>query len=124
MIKSFSTLCALGVFVVLVNCSGDVLPCEDTKTCSSAGPGDAGGDVVLPAGCDLSADPKNSPTCVDDGVGIFVSPTGDDLAIGSRAKPVKTISKGISLASAKSLPRVYVCEGTYEESLVLTPEFS
>ena len=40
---------------------------------SSSGGGDGGdGGIIKPPGCDLTKEPKDSPACVDDGVGIFV----------------------------------------------------
>jgi hypothetical protein len=62
----------------------------------------------------LTKEPKDSPACVDDGVGIFVSPTGADTAVGTKSSPVRTIAKALELAGAK---RVYVCEGTYAENV-------
>jgi hypothetical protein len=83
-------------------CSGDA---------SSDAPKD--GITVDVKDCDLSKDPKDSPKCVDDQVGVFVSPMGSDSAPGTKAMPVQTIGKGFDLAKMKSLPRVYVCTGTY-----------
>jgi len=82
---------------------------------------DAGSDgsvpIVAPLGCDLTKSPKDSTACVDDSVGVFVSPSGDDGATGKKLAPVKSISKGIERAASRGLPRVYVCEGTYAESV-------
>ena len=39
---------------------------------------------VVPAGCDLTKSPKESPACVDERVGVFASPAGDDTAPGTR----------------------------------------
>lgn len=76
-----------------------------------------GGDVITPPGCDIAKSPKDSAPCVDDAVGVFVSPSGDDDAIGTKGAPVKSVSKGIELAAARRLPRVYVCEGTYDAAV-------
>ena len=81
---------------------------------SSSGSSDAKDDrptIDAPPGCDLTKDPKDSPACIDDAVGIFVSPTGSDGATGAKGAPVKTIGKALSIAGPK---RVYVCEGSYE----------
>jgi hypothetical protein len=78
---------------------------------SSSG-GDSGeGGIIKPPDCDLTKEPKDSPACIDDGVGVFVSPTGSDSAAGTKAAPLRSIGKGLSIAGAK---RVYVCDGTYE----------
>ncbi len=71
------------------------------------------GTFDAPKDCDTAKDPKDSPACVVDSVGVFVSPMGSDGAPGTRAMPVQTIAKGFDLAKMKGLPRVYVCAGTY-----------
>lgn len=45
---------------------------------------EGGPGVVIPAGCDLTKSPKESPACVDERVGVFASPAGDDTAPGTR----------------------------------------
>ena len=84
---------------------------------SSSGATDAKDDrsvIDAPPGCDLTKSPKDSPNCVDESVGIFVSPTGNDGADGKKSSPVRNIGKGVELAAARGLPRVYVCEGSYD----------
>jgi len=82
---------------------------SDAGASSSSGGGDGGdGGIIKPPGCDLTKDPKDSPACVDDGVGIFVSPTGSDTASGKKGEPVKTIQQALKLVSG-GRPRVYVC---------------
>ncbi len=68
--------------------------------------------IALP-GCDLTKSAKDSPACVDDAVGVFVSPNGSDEGAGTKTSPVKSIGKALEKQGNK--PRVYVCEGTYEE---------
>ena len=116
---------------LLIGCptSPDGGPCEGAQCVGSFeggldGPDGplADGDVpdVDVPGCDLTKAPKDSPACLDDKAGIFVSPTGSDNAAGTRATPVKTIPKAVALAGAQRLPRVYVCEGTYPEPITVT----
>lgn len=81
-------------------------------------------DAVAPPGCDPTKAPKDSPACVDDNFGVFVSPTGEDGATGKKAAPDKTIGKGVELAGSRGLARVYVCEGTYGESVEVTKPVS
>ena len=96
--------------------------CEETLTCPL---GDGGGDVAAdagidaPAGCELTKEPKDSLACVADSVGMFVDATkGDDAAgDGSKAKPMKTIGKALEKVGNKL--RIYICEGTYAEDVVL-----
>lgn len=115
------------------SCAG-VLPqsdCLDLATCeglareggvADGGGGDAEGGVVVPPTCDLTKPAKDSPDCVDDGVGIFASPAGDDTAPGTKLKPVRSITKAVALAAASTKPRVYLCAGTYNDSVeVKTP---
>jgi len=100
-----------GLATLAVGCSGPT--CDENLTCGKDG-GDGGeGSVDAPAGCDLNADPKDSPKCVDESVGVFVSATGSDAAPGTKTMPVATVGKGFDLAKMKGLPRVYVCAGTY-----------
>ncbi|MDB4944532.1 MAG: hypothetical protein JWP97_4066 [Labilithrix sp.] len=90
-------------------------------TCSAdldGGPVGADGGIDAPAGCDLTAAPKDSTACVDDSVGIFVSPSGSDGATGSKSAPLKTITAALGKLGGK--PRVYVCEGAYAEAVKIT----
>ncbi|MBL8613018.1 MAG: hypothetical protein JNL38_37100 [Myxococcales bacterium] len=113
----------LGLFA-LAHCSSTERDCtdpllRDSLTCSAYRDGGATGDggdsgeggIIKPPDCDLTKEPKDSPACVDDGVGIFVSGAGSDGAAGTKAAPVKSIGKALSLAGSK---RVYVCDGSYE----------
>ncbi len=82
------------------------------------GGADAKADVVAPPGCDLTKDPKDSPACVDDGVGVFVDAAkGADANPGTKAAPVKSITTALTKAGAK---RIYVCKGTYAENVTVT----
>ena len=109
----------LGILVAACSSSRDV--CDIPGVCGDGG--DASTDVAAdvgvdaPPGCDLSKDPKDSPLCISDSVGVFVDGTkGDDAAgDGSKAKPVKSVAKALSILGAK--PRVYVCEGAYAGSV-------
>jgi hypothetical protein len=80
------------------------------------------GATRLDAGCDPTEAPSKAPCVVTEEYGVFVasSSVGSDASgDGSRAKPFKTIGKGVTDASAKSL-RVYVCVGpAYDEHVTL-----
>jgi len=80
----------------------------------------SGGECI---GCDLSREPKDAPACVVDLVGVFVSPNGDDGAEGTKQSPVRTIGKAIEKAEGRRL-RIYICEGDYEEGIVLKSAIS
>lgn len=51
--------------------------------------------------------------------GVFVSAAGTAEGDGSRQRPVSTLARGIELAKPQA-KRVYVCNGTYAEALVVT----
>ena len=92
--------------------------CVETRSCElSDGGTDGGPDVVAPPGCDLTKSPKDSTACLDDTVGVFVAPTGDDGATGKKGAPLRSVAKGVETAAARGLPRVYVCEGTYDANV-------
>jgi hypothetical protein len=69
--------------------------------------------------CDPTKDPKDQPCVVDDAYGIFVSASAQDGAASTKADPVKTISDAIAKAVAAGKSRVYVCQGSYAEQVVL-----
>jgi hypothetical protein len=58
---------------------------------------------------------------VDDPQGIFVAPSGDDAESGSKDEPFRTITKAISEA-ADTGGTIYVCNGTFEEHLVVSAD--
>ena len=94
------------------------LSCEDSQTCATAGPdGAPGGDSgVLPVAC--RSLPSSDGSVIRDECGVFVSPEGNDEWSGSRATPLRSIALAMSRAKARQT-RVYVCGGTYNESLVV-----
>lgn len=94
--------------------------CAGPAAGSDGGDGaDVQGDVVAPPGCKPELDPKDAPACVVDSYGVFVDAAkGADGNPGTKAAPLKTFTA--ALAKAGSLPRVYVCEGTYAEHVKLT----
>jgi hypothetical protein len=66
-----------------------------------------------------SNDPSADACVISETFGVFVAPTGSDAAgCGTKASPCKTIGKGLTVAHAAS-KRTYVCEGTYDEKLVI-----
>ena len=74
--------------------------------------------VPPPPGCDPKLDAKDSLACVSDAYGVFVNAaTGANTNAGTKASPVKTLGAAVAKAAASSLPRVYVCEGVYPESI-------
>jgi len=122
-----SNLVALGILFALpalgaaLACCSQLPTCVDANNCTAyqdAGDGssDALPDVVVPPGCDLAKSPKESPACVSDDVGVFVSPQGKDGATGKKTDPLRSIAEAVG----KGKPRVYVCEGTYDANVAIT----
>ena len=116
------TLAWIGLFgaVIALQACGDSPPdnfCDYPNACKDGGPGldatldapnDARPPIDAPAGCDLTKDPKDSLPCIDDGVGVFVSPTGADTNPGTKASPVKTIPAALGKLGNKLLIPVNV----------------
>jgi hypothetical protein len=67
--------------------------------------------VEAPAPCDPTAPP---------GDGVFVSSNGDDGAQGTELAPFKTIAMGLATVQETSKSTLYLEEGEYDETLVLT----
>jgi hypothetical protein len=104
---------------VAVGCSGDSSIPDAGDDGGTDAAADVGSDVVVPPNCDLSADITSSPTCIDDGIGVFVDAAGgNDTGLGTKASPFKTIGHAIGAVGAK--PRIYVCMGSYAEDVSLT----
>src|SRR2546421_9839903 len=98
---------SLLVVAFVPRCGDGTQDCTQTSTC----PSDAS-DGPPPLSCDTTKDPKDSPGCLDDRVGVFVDgATGKDSNPGTKLQPFQTIGK--ALTSTGALTRVYVCEGTY-----------
>lgn len=60
-------------------------------------------------------DCNGSDIAVDESVGAFVSPQGDDANPGTRTQPVRTLKRGIDIAETHHLYAVFVAAGTYSE---------
>ena len=67
--------------------------------------------------CPTTAAPKDQACVIDESLGVFVSPTGNDsTGAGTKAMPYATIAKAMTSAKAAS-KRVYACAGTYTAAL-------
>ena len=82
----------------------------------AAGDGGAAGEVTPP--CDTTKAPSVEACIVSNDFAIFVSPTGNNAAGGTKAGPVKTIAKAVELAGTTKI--VIACDGTYDEQVKLT----
>ena len=110
----------------LHGCGGQ--DCSFTATCAGAGavemdaaPSGADASIAVPPppGCDIGRDAKDSPACVTEVLGVFVSGSGNDASAGSRSAPLKTIGAAVKMAASVKKPRVYVCEGEYQDPVTL-----
>ncbi len=63
--------------------------------------------------------PKPDPDKITESYGIFVSRAGSEGGEGTRRSPLGSIQDGIARAKAEKKSHVFVCEGTYDEALVL-----
>lgn len=82
---------------------------------ASAGP--AGGPAADGPKAPVVDGTPNASEITED-FGVFVAPSGRDSASGERTSPLATIQAGIDRGK-KVGKRVYVCAGTYPESLTL-----
>ncbi|XXY45690.1 PGRS family protein [Sorangium sp. So ce269] len=82
--------------------------CEYLLTCSHFLGGDAGG---TPEGCI----PSELTSAASDTCGVFVSTSGNDESAGTKAKPVKTLSKAIKRATERG-SAVYACAEEFKEA--------
>jgi hypothetical protein len=62
--------------------------------------------------------PSNENATVADECGVFVSRSGDDGGDGSQAKPLKTLTAAVEMATGKGKP-VYACAEEHEGSVTL-----
>lgn len=81
-------------------------------------PPPATNEPPLPAGAPDATHGTPTNDEVTEAFGFFVAPNGSDQSPGSRRSPFATISAAIAAAKPKAM-RVYVCAGSYAESLEL-----
>jgi hypothetical protein len=106
-------LCSIFAGAALADCHAS----NDAHCAGNACPGK--GDPP-PAQLDDCHNATDAPGCLDDALAFFVSGAkGDDGAgDGTKAKPFKTLTTALGkITDAKR--RIYICEGTYDEDIVL-----
>lgn len=138
-------LCSLPI-VLLAAWAGCSSPtCEDTLDCVSSGTdaatdradgasddgpnddrdgsdaSDASDAPFVVDGCVSNKAPKDDGCVLQDAIGIFVSPLGDDNSPGTEAAPVATVGKALSIARLEGKPSIFVCGGTYAAKIELAP---
>jgi hypothetical protein len=114
---------ALPLALLVVACGAG-----DVADKAATGPdGGANSATVAPrpnADCPEDAWPSVHSCTLHDSLGIFVSgSTGDDSNFGTMDRPVRTIAEGVRRASIDGR-RVYVCNGTYDETIVVQRKVS
>jgi hypothetical protein len=95
-------------------------PTNATATCDASTCGFACDSThfLCDGGCDSTSAPPSDTCVLNETFGVFVSPTGvDALGNGTRAAPYASI--GYAIQNAKGAPRVYVCTGSYDETINL-----
>ena len=79
------------------------------------------GDAGLPKAPEVTGTPD--PSELNESFGVFVTPGGQAAAAGTRKQPLASIQAGIALGRSLG-KRVYVCGGTFHESLVIADSIS
>lgn len=91
--------------------------CEATRSCTSTSTSTGTGATTTIDPADCPADPVDGD--VFEGCGIWVSASkGDDGNPGTQSEPVRTLQRGVDLAS-KGPMRVYACAETYLEPVTI-----
>ncbi|MBX3191968.1 MAG: hypothetical protein KF819_33565 [Labilithrix sp.] len=109
------------LFTALLLASLTVTACSSSHEAAGETPDPGGPNAENPKAPPVSGTPSDSELTED--FGVFVSKTGNDANTGARPKPFATIGAGI--AEAKRVgKRVYVCAGTYHESITVQDSIS
>jgi hypothetical protein len=87
-------------------------------TSGTSGISGDGGTAGSGPTCDPTMSPSAETCLVSDDYAIFVAPTGEDTAAGTKKSPVQTIAQGIVLAGGRKI--VIACDGTFDERVKLT----
>lgn len=121
-LASLGLLCGLGLLVTACPAVLDDECAEGAcgpRTNAGEGGVDTGIDsAVVPPGCKPELDPKDSAPCVVNDYGVFVAPNGKADAPGTREAPVNSVANALKKLGNK--PRIYVCKGSYPETIELS----
>lgn len=104
--------------------------CDADATCPSTTAGNGlGGTDTQGSGSEDPCPDDPADGSVDESCGIWVSSSlGDDKNPGTQGRPVKTLAKGIALASTTlaggGRGRLYACGETFAEAVTLAPGVS
>ena len=115
-VTSLTLLCVCAAFAGTACAGGGSSPNSDNPSPGSTPPG--GDPTKLPP---VGGTPDASE--LTNALGVFVSPGGAAGNDGSLERPLNSIQAGIDLAK-RVRKRVYVCTGTFRESIVLADSIS
>lgn len=93
---------------------------SDLPDAATADAADAADVVTTVDGCVTKDAPKEHACVLQDGIGVFVSPLGNDSNAGTTSHPVATVAKAISIARAANKASVFICGGAYAQAIALT----
>jgi hypothetical protein len=89
----------------------------DAGAAGAAGQGGNGGAAGASGqGGDAGAAGQGTGPCENEGKAIFVAPTGQDGAPGTRGAPKQTLKNAVDTAQTTGKVEVCLCKGTYPES--------
>jgi hypothetical protein len=104
-----SRLALTGIFLSLLGCG--IFGSDDN-------PSEAPGSAAPPEGKPKPITGTPVDAELNENYGVFVAPSGEEGAPGTRQAPLSTIAEGVALAKETG-KRVYVCEGSYAEQLTI-----
>ena len=109
--------CALALLAIGCPAVADGLCARNVCDDDAGASGDINTPDVVPT--DPCIENPTAPECLEEDSAIFVSPGGDDTGgEGSKARPFKTIVKGLSAIDGQR-KRIYACTGTYSDEIRL-----
>lgn len=111
-------LLVLASGITLSACAGDADDCEKNRTCGG-GSTQSGSSSSSTGGPPTACIPGPDHLQIGADCGIFVAPTGDDTADGSKTTPLKTLKRAVEAASSAGANAIYACTGDYAESINL-----
>ncbi|WP_437816646.1 hypothetical protein [Sorangium sp. So ce1078] len=110
---------SMAIGIQVSGCSADL--CIDKLVGSSCPPGSGGNGGTGGIDPEPQCAPGTAEGSIDDTCGVFVSAAGVNGGAGTKQAPLKSITEAISRAVDEKKPRIYVCVGTFNESVTVPP---